>query len=62
MNMPTADVCTLVAYKDVGKGREHDHMDVGGRANQDEYRIYSVENVWSEFSRQSRGAEALPRN
>ncbi len=26
MKMHTLDVCTLVAYKDVGKGREHDHM------------------------------------
>ena len=24
-----------VAYTDVGKGREHDHMDVGGRTNQE---------------------------
>ena len=44
----------------VGKGREHDHMDVGGRTNQDEYRTYSGENVGNIFSRQSRGAEAYP--
>ncbi len=36
-----------VAYTDVGKGREHDCMDAGGRTNQVEYRTYSVENVWS---------------
>jgi hypothetical protein len=26
---------TSVAYMDVGKGREYDHMDVGGRTNQE---------------------------
>ncbi|MCH7695026.1 MAG: hypothetical protein IIB73_01840 [Proteobacteria bacterium] len=25
----------------------HAYMDIGGRANQDEYRTYSGENVWN---------------
>jgi len=52
---------TSVAYMDVGKGREHDHMDVGGRTNQEtESRtrkltplrgVEEVENVRNTFSR-----------